>query len=179
MTSFRSCAYRAISPLYFCVPRPVQLKKIVIRCLSCHSIQAHCRRRHTLPIPAKWSDRFRPKTHHDSPLHFPVRARQTSTETIDNSIVPLSIVQPSPSKPLSAIAPNEDSARRSLGHLTLIDPLIASEVEEINWLVGMCALIKLNFLFCKRTPLFDALSNLYQTGVWSIRYTHYHSHCKE
>ena len=33
----------------------------------------------------------------------------------------------------------------------------------------MCAPIKLNFLFCKRKPLFDALSNVYQTDVWSVR----------
>ena len=29
----------------------------------------------------------------------------------------------------------------------------------------MCAPIKLNFPFCKRKPLFDALSNVYQTDV--------------
>ena len=28
------------------------------------------------------------------------------------------------------------------------------------------------FLFCKRRPLFDALSNVYQTDVWSVRYTY-------
>ena len=33
-----------------------------------------------------------------------------------------------------------------------------------GWL-GMCAPIKLNFPFCKRKPLFDALSNVYQTDV--------------
>ena len=43
--------------------------------------------------------------------------------------------------------------------------------------LGMCAPTKLNFLFCKRRPLFDALSNVYQTDVWSVRYTRDHSHC--
>ena len=33
----------------------------------------------------------------------------------------------------------------------------------------MCAPIKLNFPFYKRKPLFDALSNVYQTDVWSVR----------
>ena len=32
----------------------------------------------------------------------------------------------------------------------------------------MCAQTKLNFLFCKRKLLFDALSNVYQTDVWSV-----------
>ena len=78
------------------------------------------------PIPSKDSPRL------STAFSSQSQADKTSTEAIDNSIVPLSIVQPSPSKPLSAIAPNEDSARRSLGHLKLIDPLIASEVEEIS-----------------------------------------------
>ena len=78
------------------------------------------------PIPSKDSPRL------STAFSSQSQADKTSTEVIDNTIVPLSIVQPSPSKPLSAIAPNEDSARRSLGHLTLIDPLIASEVEEIS-----------------------------------------------
>ena len=43
----------------------------------------------------------------------------------------------------------------------------------------MCAPIKLNFLFCKRRPLFDALSNVYQTDILSVQYPRYHSHCKE
>ena len=77
------------------------------------------------PIPSKDSPRL------STAFSSQSQADKTSTEAIDNSIVPLSIVQPSPSKPLSAIAPNEDSARRSLA-LTLIDPLIASEVEEIS-----------------------------------------------
>ena len=33
----------------------------------------------------------------------------------------------------------------------------------------MCAPIKLNFLFCNRKLLFDALSNVYQTDLWSVR----------
>ena len=33
--------------------------------------------------------------------------------------------------------------------------------------LGMCAPIKLNFLFCKRKLLFDVLSNVYQADVWS------------
>ena len=44
-----------------------------------------------------------------------------------------------------------------------------------GWL-GICAPIKLYFLFCKRRPLFYALSNVYQTDVWSVQYTHDHSH---
>ena len=43
-----------------------------------------------------------------------------------------------------------------------------------GWL-GMCATVKLSFLFCKGKPLFDALSNVYQTDIWSVRYTRYHS----
>ena len=39
----------------------------------------------------------------------------------------------------------------------------------------MCALTKLNFLYCKRRPHFDALLNVYQTDVWSVRYTRDHS----
>ena len=33
----------------------------------------------------------------------------------------------------------------------------------------MCAPIKLNFLFCNRKLLFDALSNVYQADLWSVR----------
>ena len=43
----------------------------------------------------------------------------------------------------------------------------------------MCAPIKLNFLFCKRKPLFDALSNMYQTKIWFVRCICCHSHCKD
>ena len=32
----------------------------------------------------------------------------------------------------------------------------------------MCAPIKLNFPFCKRKPLFDALSNVYQTDLSDV-----------
>ena len=42
-----------------------------------------------------------------------------------------------------------------------------------------CAPIKLNFPFCERKPLFYALSNVYQTDVWSVRCIRCHSHCKE
>ena len=31
-------------------------------------------------------------------------------------------------------------------------------------------------LFSERRPLFDALSNVYQTDVWPVRYTPHHSH---
>ena len=32
----------------------------------------------------------------------------------------------------------------------------------------MCALIKLNFPFLQKKSLFDVLSNVYQTDVWSV-----------
>ena len=43
----------------------------------------------------------------------------------------------------------------------------------------MCTLIKLNFLFCKSKPLFDALSNVYQTDVWFVRCILCHNRCKD
>ena len=51
--------------------------------------------------------------------------------------------------------------------------------HPIVWLVRHLCSYKAEFLFCKRRPLFDALPNLYQTDVWSIRYTRDHSHCTE
>ena len=47
-----------------------------------------------------------------------------------------------------------------------------------SWL-GTCAPKKLNFLYCKGRPLPDALSNVYQTEVWFVRYTRDQSHCME
>ena len=56
------------------------------------------------------------------------------------------------------------------------EALVATPIEGDNLTyptqlydyLGMCAPIKLSFLFCKRKPLFDALSNVYQTDVWSV-----------
>ena len=45
--------------------------------------------------------------------------------------------------------------------------------------LGLCAPTKLNFLFYKRRPLFNALSNVYQTDVWSVLYTGDRCHCTE
>ena len=47
-----------------------------------------------------------------------------------------------------------------------------------SWLCT-CAPKKLNFLYCKGRPLPDALSNVYQTEVWFVRYTRDQSHCME
>ena len=38
---------------------------------------------------------------------------------------------------------------------------------------------KAEFSFLQKKTAFDALSNVYQTDVWSVRYTRYHSHCTE
>ena len=38
---------------------------------------------------------------------------------------------------------------------------------------------KAEFSLLQRRPLFDALSNVYQTDAWSVQYTYDHSHCAE
>ena len=52
--------------------------------------------------------------------------------------------------------------------------------HPIAWLVRHVCSDKAEFSFLqKKTPFFEALSNVYRTDVWSVRYTRYHSHCTE
>ena len=40
---------------------------------------------------------------------------------------------------------------------------------NILWLVRHVCFDKVEFSFLQKKPLFDALSNVYQTDVWSVR----------
>ena len=51
--------------------------------------------------------------------------------------------------------------------------------HPIVWLVRHVCSDKAEFSILQKKTVFDALSNIYQTDVWSVRCTRYHSHCKE
>ena len=58
--------------------------------------------------------------------------------------------------------------------------MLRREVRLLYGWLGMCAPPRLTFLvFDKKRPPFDALSNLYQTDAWSVRYARDHSHCTD
>ena len=52
-------------------------------------------------------------------------------------------------------------------------------VDSLHGSLDMSAPIKLNFLLRQRRLLFDVLSSVYQTDVWSVRYARDHNHFTE
>ena len=65
----------------------------------------------------------------------------------------------------------------SLGSRLVV--IILELSRPIVWLVRHVCSDKAKFSFLLKKPLFDALSNMYQTDVWSVRCIRCHSHCNE
>ena len=57
--------------------------------------------------------------------------------------------------------------------------IILDLFHPVLWSVRHVCSDKAEFSFLKKKPLFDALSNMYQTDVWSVRCIRCHSRCKE